>query len=67
MAASVQLLGLPEDLTDKLNLGEHFFGKGWDELWQGKVLALAAFGVLAAILFAVGRSKSPELTAESAE
>jgi putative OPT family oligopeptide transporter len=67
MAASVQFLGLPEDLTDKLNLGEHFFGKGWEDLWQAKVLALAAFGVLAAILFAVGRSKSDELTAASAE
>ncbi len=66
MAASAQILGLPEDLADKLNLGEHFFVKGWEDEPRGKLLALAAFGVLAVILFAVGRSKSDELTAEPA-
>jgi hypothetical protein len=44
----------------------YYFGKGWDEEAQAKVLAVAAFAVLAAILFVVGRSKSEELTAESA-
>ena len=58
MGASFQVLGLPEDLADKLNLGE-YFGKGWDNLPGGKLLAVAAFAVIGAILFLVGRAKSP--------
>lgn len=58
MAASAHFLYLPENLTEMLNLGERFFGKGWDEMRDAKLLAVAAFGVLGAILFAIGRSKS---------
>ena len=64
MAASVHFLYLPEDLTEKLNFGEHI-RTGWENLPEAKLLAVAAFGVLAAILFVIGRSKSPELEEES--
>src|SRR5207253_2155467 len=44
MAASVGFLGLPTDLKDQLNVGEHIT-KGWEERPEAKVLALVAFGV----------------------
>jgi putative OPT family oligopeptide transporter len=57
---------LPDWWNEGLNIGRHF-GKDWpDEALPAKVVAVAAFGVLAAVLFVVGRSKSDELTAESA-
>jgi putative OPT family oligopeptide transporter len=63
MAASAEVFGLPSDLTDKLNLGEHF-AKGWEEMPAAKLLSLAAFIVLALILLYVGTKKSPEASAE---
>jgi putative OPT family oligopeptide transporter len=65
MAASVELLGLPPDLRDELNFGEKYLGKGWEDMPEAKLLSLAAFAVLAAILVWVGTRKSPELTAET--
>jgi len=64
MGASVKFLGLPEDLTDKLNYGEQWFGKGWEDAVNGKLLAVAAFGVLALILFAIGRMRTQEVSAD---
>lgn len=57
MAATAHFLYLPENLPEMLNVGEHF-RKGWEELPAAKLVAVAAFGVLGAILFVIGRSKS---------
>jgi putative OPT family oligopeptide transporter len=64
MGASVQFMGLPEDLTDQMNYGEHWFGKGWDVTPNAKLLAIAAFGCLALILLVIGRMRSAEPKAE---
>src|SRR5262249_50128672 len=63
IAASVQFLGLPENLAEQMNIGEQIH-KGWEELPGAKLVAVAAFGVLGLILFLIGRSKSDELTAD---
>jgi putative OPT family oligopeptide transporter len=66
MAVSTGFLGLPKDFTDQLNLGEHFgeaYGKG--ESNEAKLVALAAFAVLAVILLWIGTRRSPELREET--
>ena len=60
MAVNVGLFGLPADLMDQWNLGEHYLGKGWEKTGSAKLLSLAAFAVLAVILLGVGMRKSPE-------
>jgi hypothetical protein len=47
--------------TESLNLGLSLFGEDWIGSDGAKLVALAAFGVLAAILFAVGTQKEPEV------
>jgi putative OPT family oligopeptide transporter len=55
---------LPKAFNEALNLGQELLGKEWVESDEAKVVALAAFAVLAAILFAVGTQKSPEVEGE---
>jgi hypothetical protein len=56
---------LPDWWNEALNIGRHF-GKDWpDESSPAKLIAVAAFAVLAVILFVVGRSKSTELESTS--
>ena len=64
MAASVGFLGLPTDLRDQLNFGEHF-AKGWEEMPGAKLLAVAGFAALAVILFMVGSRKATAEVDES--
>jgi uncharacterized oligopeptide transporter (OPT) family protein len=64
MAASAHVLGLPENLPEQLNLGEHI-SAGWEKMRESRLVAVAAFAVLGVILFVVGRSKSSELEPES--
>jgi putative OPT family oligopeptide transporter len=68
MGANAGVLGLSPDTFDMLNLGEHLGGKayGEGELAAAKLIALAAFAVLAVILLRVGTQKSPELVANGA-
>ncbi|HEV3078970.1 MAG TPA: oligopeptide transporter, OPT family [Gemmataceae bacterium] len=66
MAASVGFLGLPTDLRDRANLGEHF-SKGWEDMPEAKIIAVAAFGVLALILLLIGGRRTPAETAELGE
>src|SRR5262249_15067982 len=54
MAAGVGLLGLPPDLRDALNLGEHYIAKGWEDSPDAKVVSVATFALLAAILVLIG-------------
>jgi putative OPT family oligopeptide transporter len=56
------VMGLPKDLIDRLKFGE-FFGKEYvgGEMTEAKLVALAAFAVLAVILLFVGSRKSTEL------
>jgi putative OPT family oligopeptide transporter len=52
---------LPDWWNEALNIGRHF-GKDWpDEATPAKLIAVAAFAVLAVILFVVGRSKSTDV------
>jgi len=67
MAASAHVLGLPENLPAAANLGEHFFGEGWEDMANAKLLAVAAFAVLAVVLFLIGRSKSSDLEPDSSD
>jgi putative OPT family oligopeptide transporter len=66
MAASAGVLGLPTDLLDRLNLGQHFgaaYGAG--ESAEAKLAAVAAFTVLALVLLRVGTRKSAGPTPEA--
>jgi putative OPT family oligopeptide transporter len=79
MGASTHFLGMPENLSDQLNYGEHVgaswghlpisgaFTKGWENLPEGKLLAVAAFALIGLILFVIGRKKSPPLEGENSE
>lgn len=49
---------LPEEFNEALNLGRHF-GSDWADTGS-KIAAVAAFTVLALILFQVGTQKTPE-------
>jgi putative OPT family oligopeptide transporter len=52
---------LPDWWNEGLDIGRHlspYFGKDWTEVDGAKLIAVATFGVLALILFLVGRSKS---------
>jgi putative OPT family oligopeptide transporter len=52
---------LPDWWNEGLNIGR-YFGKDWpDEADPAKLIAVAAFAVLALILFVVGRSKSTDV------
>lgn len=76
MAASAHLFGLPPNLLEVLNYGEWLggkwgnlpwsgrFTKGWEELTEAKVLAIAAFAFIGLILYFIGRMKTKELGTE---
>jgi OPT family oligopeptide transporter len=55
------LVMLAKDFVDSLNLGKEYIGEEWLESDGAKLVALAAFAILAAILLRVGSLKTPAM------
>jgi putative OPT family oligopeptide transporter len=56
---------LPKGFNDALNLGAQLFGEDYESTVNSKLVAVAAFLVLAAILLQIGSQRSPEINGEN--